>query len=130
MHEKNIDCTIPFFGKIIKLKEFEVEPKVEYGIYADDPIYRSNLKCSYDWIIRSDEHNIMRIEDFIKKVYFNEPYTIVIWADGTKTIVKCSEGCKYDEYTGLATCFLKKFMGDYGFSKFKKLSRSILKGDE
>lgn len=70
------------------------------------------------------------IDIYVKKVYFNQPYTIVIWNDGTKTIVKCTEGCKYDKYTGLATCFLKKFMGNRGFSKFKKIANNLIKDEE
>lgn len=81
-------------------------------------------------ILEFDGDDLYTIEGSVKKVYFNEPYTIVIWKDGTKTIVKCAEGCKYDKYTGLTTCFLKKLMGDYGFSQFKKLTRDLIKEDE
>jgi hypothetical protein len=38
----------------------------------------------------------------IKNVYFNNPVTVVIWADGTKTIVRCQEGDVYSPETGLA----------------------------
>lgn len=76
------------------------------------------------------DNDVKSMEDYVKKVYFNQPYTIVIWSDGTKTIVKCAEDCKYDKYTGLTTCFLKKFMGDCGFSKFKKFAANLTKDDE
>ena len=33
----------------------------------------------------------------IKRVIFNEPYTIVIWANGEKTIVKAQDGEPYDK---------------------------------
>ena len=33
----------------------------------------------------------------IKNVYFNNPMTIVIWDDGTKTMVKCQPGDVYSE---------------------------------
>ena len=48
----------------------------------------------------------------IKKVIFNDPATIVLWDDGTKTVVKCSEGDTYSEWSGLAFCICKKLMGD------------------
>lgn len=48
----------------------------------------------------------------IKKVIFNAPATIVLWNDGTKTVVKCSEGDIFDPEKGLAFCFLKKLLGD------------------
>ena len=48
----------------------------------------------------------------IKKVIFNDPATIVLWDDGTKTVVKCSLGDTYSEWSGLAFCICKKLMGD------------------
>lgn len=50
----------------------------------------------------------------IKKVYFNDPVTVVLWADGTKTIVRCQEGDVYSKETGLALCFAKKALGNKG----------------
>lgn len=50
----------------------------------------------------------------IKKVYFNDPVTVVLWADGTKTIVRCQEGDVYSKETGLALCFTKKALGNKG----------------
>ena len=50
----------------------------------------------------------------IKKVYFNNPVTVVLWADGTKTIVRCQEGDVYSKETGLALCFTKKALGNKG----------------
>lgn len=50
----------------------------------------------------------------IKKVYFNDPVTVVIWADGTKTIVRCQEGDVYSKETGLALCIAKKALGNKG----------------
>lgn len=50
----------------------------------------------------------------IDRVIFNAPATIVIWADGTKTVVKCQEGDVYSKETGLALCFAKKALGNKG----------------
>ena len=50
----------------------------------------------------------------IKKVIFNCPATIVLWEDGTKTVVKCGEEDTYDPEKGLALCFAKKAMGNKG----------------
>lgn len=47
----------------------------------------------------------------IKNVYFNPPYTIVMWSDKTKTIVKKSENDVYDPEKGLAMAVSKKFLG-------------------
>ena len=50
----------------------------------------------------------------IKNVIFNEPATIVIWSDGTKTVVKCQEGEGYDPEKGLAMAISKKALGNKG----------------
>lgn len=57
----------------------------------------------------------------IKKVHFNDPATIVIWADGTKTVVKCGEEDIYDPQTGLLMCIAKKAYGNKG--KFNDILR-------
>ena len=48
----------------------------------------------------------------IKNVKFNGPATIVFWADGTKTVVKCQNGDDYSEEVGLAMCIVKKVFGN------------------
>ena len=50
----------------------------------------------------------------IKNVIFNEPATIVIWSDGTKTVVKCQEGEGYDPEKGMAMAISKKALGNKG----------------
>jgi hypothetical protein len=48
----------------------------------------------------------------IKNVYFNDPVTVVMWEDGTKTVVKCQEGDVYSEEVGMALCIAKKSLGN------------------
>ena len=48
----------------------------------------------------------------IKNVKFNSPATIVFWADGTKTVVKCQDGDDYSKEVGLAMCIVKKVFGN------------------
>ena len=72
----------------------------------------------------------------INKVIFNPPATIVLWADGTKTVVKCQmcgacignidaelayHPC-YDPEKGLAMCIAKKALGNKGnyYNEFKR----------
>lgn len=50
----------------------------------------------------------------IKNVYFNNPVTVVLWDDGTKTLVRCQDGDTYSRETGLALCVAKKAMGNNG----------------
>ncbi len=50
----------------------------------------------------------------IQKVIFNDPATIVIWKDGSKTVTKCCEHDIYDPEKGLAMCFAKRLLGNKG----------------
>ena len=53
----------------------------------------------------------------IEKVIFNNPATIVLWNDGTKTVVKAQEGDGWDMEKGLAMCIAKKMLGLKNFYK-------------
>lgn len=46
----------------------------------------------------------------IKRVIFNDPATIVLWQDGTKTVVKVHDE-PFDAEKGLAMAILKKLCG-------------------
>lgn len=48
----------------------------------------------------------------ITNVIFNDPATIVFWADGTKTVVKCQNGEPFDAEKGLAMAITKRALGD------------------
>lgn len=48
----------------------------------------------------------------IDDVIFNGPATIVMWADGDKTVVKCQEGDTFSKETGLAMAIAKKALGN------------------
>ena len=47
-----------------------------------------------------------------KKVIFNPPATVVLWTDGTKTVVKCDPEDTFNETTGVALCYMKKALGN------------------
>lgn len=53
--------------------------------------------------------------DSIKRVIFNDPATIVLWADGTKTVVKCAKNETFDPEKGLAMAIAKKALGNEGW---------------
>ena len=57
----------------------------------------------------------------IKKVIFNNPATIIIWNDNSKTVVKCEEGEIYDKEKGFLLCWLKGIKGS------KKLQKELAK---
>ncbi len=54
----------------------------------------------------------------IKQIIFNGPATIVYWKDGSKTVVKCSEGDTFDPEVGIMMTTLKKIFGD-DYPKYK-----------
>lgn len=62
----------------------------------------------------------------IKKVIFNKPATIVLWDDGTKTVVKLTYNIDifddFDPEKGLAMAIAKKALGNKGnyYNEFKK----------
>ena len=56
-----------------------------------------------------------RVLGSIKRVIFNDPATIILWADGTKTVVKCAKDDKFDPEKGFAMAIAKKTMGNEGW---------------
>lgn len=57
----------------------------------------------------------------IKRVIFNDPATIILWDDDTKTIVK-AENERFDPEKGLAMAITKKALGNEGnyYNELKK----------
>ena len=49
-----------------------------------------------------------------KQVIYNDPATIVLWDDGSKTVVKCHPDDVYDPEKGFLLCCAKKLMGNKG----------------
>ena len=49
-----------------------------------------------------------------KKIIYNNPCTIVIWEDGTKTICRVQKGQEFSEYYGYLACLAKKIYGTNG----------------
>lgn len=64
----------------------------------------------------------------IKDVIFNDPATIVLWSDGTKTVVKCQEGDEYSREVGLALCIAKKALGNKG--NFNNVFRKWIRNED
>lgn len=57
--------------------------------------------------------------EHIKKIIINEPATIILWQDGTKTVVKLKDGDVFDPEKGILLCILKK-MFDNSSTKMSK----------
>lgn len=105
-HKGHPDCVLCDRGRFFVERE---QHDIAYGLY-----------CKADFQAAHDLKTRMSMT--VKKVVFNDPATIVYWADGTKTVVKCQEGDTFDPEMGLAMAIAKKAMGNTGaYNKvFKK----------
>lgn len=77
-----------------------------------EPVLRIPMKLT----VRTEGENKMTIPE-IKKVIYSGSKTIIIWADGTKTITSCAEGEEYDEYYGFCSAVVKKLFGSTSAAK-------------
>ena len=57
-----------------------------------------------------DRIKIMCIPE-VRRILFNDPATIVFWKDGTKTVVRVTEGDRYVPYYGFLAALAKKVYG-------------------
>ena len=99
------------------------DPSRSFGI---DMPYQDilNLKDSSNLIIRLEDYisNFTKALPEIKRVVFNERATIILWADGDKTVVKLGHGEVNDPEKGMAMAICKKVLGNTGsyYEIFKK----------
>lgn len=96
---------------------------------ADDDFVDAIAYCMNDIQITNDYWKFVNIDlknMSIKKVIFNDPATIVIWSDNTKTIVKCSKYDTFDPEKGLAMAVCKRALGD----KFKQVFKEWVPEEE
>lgn len=98
-----------------------------FRIYCDEYVSPASW-CSTDAILKylignyndQDAKNArtrQRVKNFnnsIKKVIFHDPVVAILWKDGTKTVVKCQKGDKFDAEKGLAFAIIKHMFGDTG----------------
>lgn len=99
----------------------------EYSIYPNmikpydlSTFYRTGLFKNMERRINEMKNNYHVPQ--IKDVIYNDPATIVLWMDGTKTVVKCSDYDIYDPEKGLAMAIAKKTLGNQGnyYETFKR----------
>lgn len=83
------------------------------GEFLPDVFEASNLRAKAVEYLRGIE-SAKSAAPQIKNVYFNDPVTVFIWGDGSKTIVRCQPGDTYSKETGLALCIAKKYLGNKG----------------
>ena len=87
------------------IQEFDRGPKTTY--VPDDRVLWPKIN---PWLNNATK-NVAKKNLEIKNVCFNDPLTVVIWSDGTKTFVKAHNE-EYDPEKGLAMAIAKKFLGN------------------
>lgn len=94
----------------------ELESCYNYSIqltpYANNSV-RVVRDLSFSEIIKQCLLKTSTIEDSIKDVIFNDPATIIIWKDDTKTVVKAQDE-PFDKEKGFAIAIIKHLCGDKG----------------
>ena len=106
-------------------------------IIQDDP-YSWHIRCDiYDKVPckrsrqsteRAEKNDIVKFgmcSVSIRKVIFNDPATVVLWSDGTKTVVKCGPEDTFDTEKGLAMAIVKKMAGND--NRFHKVFKQYTK---
>lgn len=69
--------------------------------------------------VKAMEHKLPFPPPAIKRVIFNDPATVVLWEDGSKTVVKAHNE-EFDREKGLAMAVCKRICGGKYHSLFKK----------
>ncbi len=94
-----------------------------------NPTIVMNIDKEIEMMVKASLNNIFGVKNAerktdmrIKKVHFNDPVTVVLWEDGTKTIVRAGDDDIYDPEKGLAMAIAKKALGNQGnyYEVFKK----------
>ena len=96
----------------VRKEEISMVPK-KYKYFICLPGVRDPIDLNISMILSDFPISQVNPDD-IKDVIFNDPATIIKWKDGTKTIIKCQPGDKYDKEAGLALAICKKVFGNKG----------------
>lgn len=113
-----VRCTKTISGLFTVGKCYEVKEKcvIANDGFPFDPIFCRN---AVEWL-NNQGIEFELVEDYdihIKQVIFNDPATIILWNDGTKTVAKCLDGDEYDAEKGFCIAYLKKMIGAKQFSE-------------
>lgn len=88
-----------------------------YSSCSECPVQYECDECAQvDLDCEEYEPDMWGIPD-IDRIVFSGPATIVFWMDGTKTVVKCMEGEKFERYAGFAAACMKKMFGSTSRAK-------------
>lgn len=90
------------------------DPLMDYSIKIEwrAPVYRKEIGLVATRYYIDDIFRDITCLPTIKKVIYNNPATIIFWADYTKTVVQCQPEDEYDPEKGLALAIAKKALGN------------------
>lgn len=114
MIDRDGDTTLEYFKNTIKHMREEVIEKGEKMKLCEDYCRNDVMATGAIWstILAQSNKNVMPKP---KKIILNDPATIILWSDNTKTIVKKnSKDKKFDPEKGIALCYMKKALGNKG----------------
>lgn len=101
------------YDQFFKPKPFDVYSANELSSYIASGLanFEERFKKAFGGLFNLEENNMSRKSLEVKKVIYSGPCTIVIWADDSKTIVRCQDGDTYSKEVGLLMCLAKKVWG-------------------
>jgi len=101
------------YDQFFKPKQFDVYSANELSSYIASGLanFEKRFKEAFGGLFNLEENNMSRKSLEVKKVIYSGPCTIVIWADDSKTIVRCQDGDTYSKEVGLLMCLAKKVWG-------------------
>ena len=81
-----------------------------YTINVEEPADREAFETAIMSLfgIETDKESKAPNAPKAKQVILNDPATVVIWQDGTKTVTKAKDGDEYDDKVGLLLCAVRK----------------------
>ena len=107
-------------GKCYEVKNNAIKSEIGHTYNKENTMEKSVIEWLSTWyefeVVEDYDKKITNVE--IKRVIFNEPATIILWNDGTKSVVKCQNYEPFDKEKGFALAYLKKLLGNG--NKFNK----------
>ena len=93
-----------------------------YHVTLKDEDFLDAMRYCYNDILSVEKYKTsmelrVDIPGIIDRVIFNDPATIIIWKDGSKTVVKRSEDDIWDPEKGFCMAVIKKLYGHTSFIK-------------
>ena len=93
-----------------------------YHVTLKDEDFLDAMRYCYNDILSVEKYKAsmelrVDIPGMIDGVIFNDPATIIIWKDGSKTVVKRSDDDIWDPEKGFCMAIIKKLYGHTGFIK-------------